>query len=252
MAVARLHSFVNSASRSSLHSIKISTSYSHRTLLSSSGSLSLSSQRISTPSSVAHFHSSSRRLAEENKSQAEVELEEKEELKEDKKMDPQESKIQALQKEVEDLKSKLIYSYAERENIRRISNIEVEKARDFGIQSFAKSLLDSADNFTRCMGAAKKEDLDASPAFKAFFEGVQMTEKILLKAFKNNGLDKFEPSTEKFDPNTMNALMFMQDPTKQNGFVGAVLKPGYILNKRVVRAADVGVVKNPSVEEESS
>lgn len=219
--------------------------------------------RNGTIQTNALFHSSRFLKSEEKahaKEEKKVEVEEseseesegkpKEKVQDNRDPNDPEVKIEALQKEVDELKSKLVYSYAERENLRRISNIEVEKAKDFGIQNFAKSLLDSADNFVRCLQAAKKEDLEASPAFKSFYEGVEMTEKIFAKALNKNGIEKLEPHEEKFDPHTMNALMFMPDPKKANGMVGAVLKPGYSLNKRIIRPADVGVVRNQAPDSE--
>jgi len=252
MAISRLNTLFKTVSSSSSSSIRSVS----RCVPSSSLSSSVSHLNSSSPITLtSQFHSTARlRADDKSSSEKDDKSAEKEDVEESPKeeLSKEEKKIQALQKEVDELKSKLVYSYAERENIRRISNIDVEKARDFGIQNFAKSLLDSADNFTRCLNSAPKDELEKNPAFKAFYEGVEMTEKILMKAFKNNGLDKFEPNTVKFDPNTMNALMFMPDASKENGFVGAVLKPGYILNKRVIRAADVGVVKNASTESEES
>eukprot|EP01114_Cavostelium_apophysatum_P009831 TRINITY_DN2312_c0_g1_i1.p1 TRINITY_DN2312_c0_g1~~TRINITY_DN2312_c0_g1_i1.p1 ORF type:complete len:235 (+),score=64.75 TRINITY_DN2312_c0_g1_i1:115-819(+) len=234
MSLARLKSFSRA--------LGAATPISRKTAPTQTGLFAAASSRW--------FHQSSRLRAEEEKT-AEQNREESEQPAAEK-ADPNDPnvKIEALKKEAEELKNKLLYQLAESENTRRISKIEIDKARDFGIQSFAKSLLDTADNFTRCLQNAKKEELEANPAFKAFYEGVEMTEKIMQKAFQKNGLERFEPSTEKFDPNTMNALMFMPAPGKENGFVGAVLKPGYMLNKRVIRAADVGVVKNPQPDEE--
>jgi len=64
-------------------------------------------------------------------------------------------------------------------------------------------------------------------------------------------LEKFIPQLgDKFDYNTMNALSFMEDPAKQPGTVGFIMKSGYILKKRVLRPADVIVVKAKEVEEE--
>ena len=78
-----------------------------------------------------------------------------------------------------------------------------------------------------------------------FFEGVELTEKIMAKVFKQHGLEKFDPTAQKFDPNSMNALSYIPDPSKESGVVGMCVKPGYYLNKRVIRAADVLIVKNP-------
>lgn len=105
-------------------------------------------------------------------------------------------------------------------------------------------MLEVADTFSRCLESAKKEDLEANASYKTFYDGVELTDKIMTKVFKQHGLEKFAPLGQKFDPNTMNALSFMPDPSKESGTVGYIAKPGYILNKRVIRAPDVLIVKN--------
>lgn len=64
-----------------------------------------------------------------------------------------------------------------------------------------------------------------------------------MKAFEMNGLIKFGRPGDAFDPNMHQALYEYPDPTKETGTVGQVMKPGYLLNKRVLRPAEVGVIK---------
>jgi len=192
---------------------------------------------------IQQFHSTAKLREEEGKTSEEAvkKAKESETKPQEEKKDP----TKVLQDEIADLKSKLVYSYAERENIRRIGNQEVEKARDYGIQSFAKSLLDSADNISRCLKSVSKEHLQDA-TFKTFYEGVELTERNLFKAFKANGLEKYNPSDQKFDPNTMNAQTFIPNPAKEHGIVLEVTKNGYLLKNRCIRPADVIVNNNPS------
>jgi len=111
-------------------------------------------------------------------------------------------------------------------------------------------LLSPVDNFARCIQAVKKDQVQNNPQLQILYEGVMMTEKELLKAFKANGLDRLEPVGEKFDYNTMNALSFEENGTKEANTVAYVIKPGYILNKRVIRPVDVVVVKSPVPKEQ--
>jgi len=165
--------------------------------------LSTPLRQLSTPLvPFARFHASKQMKQEEKPSEEKTQEEAKPQTDEGK-------IISELQQKIEDLTQSLKYSYAERENVRKIGKDETEKAREYGIQNFAKSLLDVSDNFARCLAAVKKEEVETIPAFKTFYEGVQMTEKIMLKAFKSHGLEKFDPTGTKFDPNTMNALSFI-------------------------------------------
>jgi len=157
--------------------------------------------------------------------------------------DPKDAKIVELQNQIEEYKMKLQYSLAERENLRRIRDSDVQKATDYGIQGFAKQVLDVADNLGRCISSVPKENLDEKTT--TLLEGVTMTEKELGKILTKNGIEKFDPLGEKFDPNRMNAIMEMpSSPGREPGTVGMVLKPGYALKGRIIRPADVAVVKS--------
>lgn len=156
---------------------------------------------------------------------------------------PKEDVIKNLEIQIDELKNKLIYSLAERENIRTRAKKDVENSKQFGIQSFAKELLNAADNLSRCISGVKQEELESNPLLKTLWEGVSMTEAELQKAFKAHGLERFDPIGLKFDPNTMNSLAYFSDPSKEGGSVAAVMKVGYTLSGRLIRPADVAVVK---------
>ena len=89
----------------------------------------------------------------------------------------------------DDLQTKYMKSLAEMENVRGIARRDVANARTFAIQSFAKSLLDVADNLNRATGSVAKKDLDVadSPLAK-LYEGVVLTDQQLQKVFSANGV----------------------------------------------------------------
>ena len=91
-----------------------------------------------------------------------------------------------------------------------------------------------------------EEELGKNPSLQSLHEGIQMTSAGLDKAFTSNGVAKYcETPGDLFDPETMNALMEYPDPSKEPGTVGQVIKTGFTLNKRVLRPAEVGVIKKP-------
>lgn len=149
-----------------------------------------------------------------------------------------------LQAQIKDLKDQLLRSLAEQENIRNIAKRDVSNAKDYSVKSFAKSILDVSDNLSRAMEAVPADALDKDPVLKTLFEGIQMTDTGLTKALESNGVSKFtEEPGEKFDPTKHEALFEYPDPEKEAGTVGQVMKCGFMLNKRVLRPAEVGVVK---------
>jgi molecular chaperone GrpE len=155
------------------------------------------------------------------------------------------SKEEVLEAQVKELKEKVLRSLAEQDNTRRIAKVDVDKARQFAIKSFAKSLLDVADNLERAMKAVPVDQLDKKkdPVLCNLYEGIELTEKGLTKAFEANGLIKFGQVGEVFDPNRHEALFEYPDATKTAGTVGQIMKPGFLLNRQVLRPAEVGVVK---------
>lgn len=159
---------------------------------------------------------------------------------------PEDAKIAELEQQVKDLKDNLLRSLAEQENTRRIAKRDVEQARSFAISSFAKSLLDTSDNLARALDAVPEDlrhDHDSHPVLANLYEGITMTNEGLTKAFAKNGLVKFGAVGEKFDPNKHEALFEYPDPNGEAGSIGQVMKIGFMLNDRVIRPAEVGVIK---------
>ena len=167
--------------------------------------------------------------------------------------DAPKSKEELLELEVKELKNQLLRSYAEQENTRKIASRDVESARQFAIKSFAKSLLDVSDNLSRALESVPAEYRtkpsegvapDSPQAvLSTLYEGIEMTDKGLIKAFSMNGLERYGEVGETFDPNKHDALFEYPDPEKTAGTIGQLMKPGFVLHKRVLRPAEVGVVK---------
>lgn len=152
--------------------------------------------------------------------------------------------VAALAKEAADNKDRLLRTLAEMENLRRRTEREVADARAYGISGFGRDMLGVADNLRRALAAIATESRDGLPApIVAFIEGVELTERELLKAFERNGVKKFDPVGEKFDPNVHQAMFEIPDPTKPNGTVVQVVQSGFMIGERVLRPAMVGVSK---------
>jgi molecular chaperone GrpE len=114
------------------------------------------------------------------------------------------SKVDKLEAEVKDLKDKVLRSLAEEENVRRIAKRDVENAKAYATSSMAKSLLEVADNLDLALQAAKtgggaqagKDPLDNrtgandTALLKSLIEGVEATNKGLLKSFAQFGIVK--------------------------------------------------------------
>ncbi|MFD2182552.1 nucleotide exchange factor GrpE [Rhodoplanes azumiensis] len=152
--------------------------------------------------------------------------------------------LAALAKEAAEHKDRLLRTLAEMENLRRRTEREVADARTYGISGFARDMLGVADNLRRALEAVGAENRDALPApLKSFLEGVELTERELLKAFERNGVKRFDPQGQRFDPNVHQAMFEIPDATTPNGTVVQVVQAGYMIGERVLRPALVGVSK---------
>jgi molecular chaperone GrpE len=158
--------------------------------------------------------------------------------------DPEEGSVEALTKEVADARDKMLRTLAEMENLRRRTAKEVADARAYGITGFARDILEIADNLQRAIDALPAEaKASADPGIKAFVEGVELTERSLLNSLEKNGVKKFDPTGEKFDPNFQQAMYEVPDASVPSGTVVQVVQAGFMIGERVLRPALVGVSK---------
>jgi len=101
-----------------------------------------------------------------------------------------------------------------------------------------------ADNMRRALDAVAPElRASAETGVKALIDGVELTERELLKALENNGVRQFTPQGEKFDPNLHQAMFEVPDASVPAGSVVQVVQPGYMIGERMLRPALVGVSK---------
>ena len=158
--------------------------------------------------------------------------------------DPEEGSVEALAKEAAEARDRMLRTLAEMENLRKRTAREVADARTYGITGFARDVLDIADNLQRALDAVPAEaKAAADPGLKALIEGVELTERSLLNTLEKNGVKKFDPTGEKFDPNFQQAMYEVPDPSVPAGTVVQVVQAGYMIGERILRPALVGVSK---------
>jgi molecular chaperone GrpE len=143
------------------------------------------------------------------------------------------------------LKEQALRYAAEVENTKRRAEREVNDARAYAIQKFARDLLGVADNLARALQHAPKDAED--PATRNLAIGLEMTQKDLIGAFERNGLKSIDPVVgEKFDPHLHQAMMEQTSESLPPGVVIQVLQTGYDLFGRIVRPAMVVVAAKDS------
>jgi molecular chaperone GrpE len=150
----------------------------------------------------------------------------------------------ALAKEAADAKDRLLRTLAEMENLRRRTEREIADTRQYAVASFARDLLGVADNMQRALATLSADFRDqADPVVKSHIEGVELTERELMKVMEKHGIKRFDPQGQKFDPNLHQAMFEVPDPSVPSGTVVQVMQPGYMIADRMLRPALVGVSK---------
>ncbi|KAJ9260059.1 hypothetical protein DTO271D3_7338 [Paecilomyces variotii] len=219
--------------------------------------------RLHTPSigayalrSVQRYYSSETESSKTETKDAGEQKESKTETAEGKEEDALKKELEAKQKEIVELKDKYLRSVADFRNLQERTKRDIDNARTFAIQKFAGDLLDTVDNFDRALSAVPAEKLEARgdeslKDLHNLYDGLKMTENILMGTLKKHGLERFDPGEptedgkpQKFDPNRHEATFMAKAEGKEDGEIMYTQSKGFILNGRVVRAAKVGVVKN--------
>src|ERR1700748_3812174 len=158
--------------------------------------------------------------------------------------DPEPGSVETLTREVAEARDKMLRTLAEMENLRQRTRREVADSKVYGITGFARDVLDIADSLQRALDAVPAETRErADPMLKTLIEGVELTERALLNTLEKNGVKKFDPSGEKFNPNFQQAMYEVPDASVPAGTVVQVVQAGFTIGERVLRPALVTVSK---------
>jgi molecular chaperone GrpE len=157
---------------------------------------------------------------------------------------PEVDPVALLEAERAELKDKLLRTLADIENLRRRTEREVADARAYAVTNFARDMLNVADNVRRAIESLPAEARQgADGALQGLIEGIELTERDLLKTLERHGVRKLEPQGQKFDPNLHQAMFEVPNAEVPNGTVVQVVQSGYVIGDRVLRPALVGVSK---------
>ena len=169
--------------------------------------------------------------------------------------------LDAAREEAASLKDAALRAQAEVENVRRRAARDVENAHKFALERFAESLLPVVDSLEKSVEslqsasgsqAADAEGTTGQPAeaadAAAVSEGVGLCLKLFLDTLARNGIEQVDPLGEPFDPARSEAMAMVENPDAEPNSVIEVMRKGYALNGRLVRAAKVIVAKAPAAE----
>ena len=156
------------------------------------------------------------------------------------------ARIADLEKQVVELKDRVLREMADAENTRRRAQKDREETTKYAVAKFAKEILAISDNFTRALEAAPKDHAD--PVVKTLVVGIDATERQLQATLESFGIKRVDPLGQPFDPNFHRVMMEVDVADKPPGTVVQVLQAGYKIHDRLLREALVSVAKGPSEE----
>ena len=143
-----------------------------------------------------------------------------------------------------ELEDKLARTFAEMENQRRRFEKEKEDAFEYGGFSFAKEALSLIDNFERSKIILESDDkLKDTVALKKTLEHFDIIHKDLISIFNKNDIKQIESLNKKLDPNLHQAMMEIEDDTKEPGTIIQEIQKGFTIKDRLLRPSLVGVAK---------
>ncbi|MGC5777480.1 nucleotide exchange factor GrpE [Methylobacterium sp. NFXW15] len=159
-------------------------------------------------------------------------------------VDPVAEALALLTAERDELKDRMLRTLAEMENLRRRTEREVADARAYAVTNFARDMLNVADNVRRALESVPVDQRNAADgALKGLIDGIELTERDLVKNLERHGVKPVEPQGQKFDPNRHQAMFEVPNAEVPAGTVVQVVQTGYVIGDRVLRPALVGVAK---------
>ncbi len=172
---------------------------------------------------------------------------------ENKKETEQEIKEPTPEEKIAELEDKLARSFAEMENQRRRFEKEKEDAFEYGGYSFAKEALNLIDNLDRSKQVLESDDnLKETEALNKTLEHLDIIKKDLISIFEKNNIKPIDSLNRKLDPNFHQAMMEIEDDTKEPGTIIQEIQKGFTIKDRLLRPSLVGVSKKIARKDEKN
>jgi len=162
-------------------------------------------------------------------------------------------KEEAPEEKLKTVQDKLLRTLAEMENQRRRFEKEKNEAFEFGGFNFAAESLSLIDNIDRAIISFKNnENFKNNKDLGRIIDGIEIVKKDLISIFKKNGIEAIECIDKKFDPNFHQAMMEVENSTKEPGTIIQEIQKGYMMKDRLLRPSLVGVAKKREGKEKET
>jgi molecular chaperone GrpE len=153
-------------------------------------------------------------------------------------------KEETIEEKLKTVQEKLLRNMAEMENQRRRFEKEKKEAFEFGGFNFAGETLLLIDNIDRAILSFRNdESLKNNKDIDKIIDGIEIVKTNLISIFKKNGIESIDCINKKFDPNFHQAMLEVEDDSKETGIVVQEMQKGYMMKNRLLRPSLVGITK---------
>ena len=157
------------------------------------------------------------------------------------------------EEKIKELEDKVIRTFAEMENQRRRFEKEKEDAFEYGGYAFAKEALNLIDNLERSKLVLQSDEvLKDTEALKKTLEHLDIINKDLISIFTKNNIKPIDSINKKLDPNFHQAMMEIEDDSKEPGTIVQEIQKGFMIKDRLLRPSLVAVSKKTEKKDEKS
>mgnify|MGYP003342190647 CR=1 FL=1 len=161
----------------------------------------------------------------------------------------EETKELSLEDQLKEAQDKLLRTLAEVENQRRRYEKETREAFEYGGFNFARETLSVLDNLQRAHQSIQNdESLKDNKDLNKFLENIKIIEKDLISIFEKNNIKKIKCLNETFDPNFHQAMLEIEDETKNPGIILQEIQAGYLYKEILLRPSFVAIAKKKTSE----
>ncbi|MEL5848952.1 MAG: nucleotide exchange factor GrpE [Candidatus Igneacidithiobacillus chanchocoensis] len=142
------------------------------------------------------------------------------------------------QAEAEKLRNDYLRALADQENLRKRMERQIDDARNYAVERFARELLPVVDSLELALATTSEGD----EAMTQLRQGIENTLHLFAAALDKAGIRPVELENARFDPNLHQAIAMVEDPGEANRVL-AVHQKGYLIHDRLLRPSMVSVSK---------
>ncbi len=155
-------------------------------------------------------------------------------------------RIATLEQELQEMRDKWMRAEAEMANLRARTKREVEEARLYAVQKFARDVAEAAENLKRGIDSLPRRAEDEPEIITKMREGFEGIERSFIALLERNNITRQDPTGAPFDANFHQAMAEQESAEHPPGTVLQAWSQTWQLNGRLLRPAMVVVSKAPA------